>query len=149
MGAPEADIVILIDTHHRLYGLPTSFSSHILKKALIFTNDTRLEDRRLFYVALTRAKKSLYIPTTTIHISSFVEEIIKMGKDKISVEDLSDTLHHQAKNKIKPYAPCPLCKKGKVVKKSNSYTQKKFLGCSNWKISKCKWTQEIVEDEAA
>lgn len=40
---------------------------------------------------------------------------------------------------------CPQCSTGKLAKRTNSKTQEKFLGCTNY--PKCKYTQPLEKSE--
>lgn len=76
------------------------------------------EERRLFYVALTRARLETWIFTTTTNPSQFVVELQKNGR--LSIED---------SNKQSRDA-CPQCGKGVLVTRSSRYGP--FLACSQF-----------------
>jgi DNA helicase-4 len=74
------------------------------------------EERRLFYVALTRAKQTVVIPTMLDGMSSFVEELFEhVGTVKF--------LYKQSRAKI-----CPVCSRGIMV-----YTDRNHIRCNNTK----------------
>jgi len=83
-------------------------------------------ERRLFYVALTRAKKKVFLFTVENQESSFVKEIQKLYGQKLRQEQFS----------------CPVCG-GQLRKKSGPYGE--FLGCSNYKTTRCKYTRTLKE----
>ena len=74
----ESEIVIIINMENTLTGLPTKIKD---EKILKYVNNTKdyypyEEERRLFYVALTRTKTYTYIITNN-NYSIFIKEIIK------------------------------------------------------------------------
>ena len=84
----EADYVILLackgGKDDRIYTFPASFATdEVLKLVEPVEPGTDIpdfaEERRIFYVALTRAKKRVYIlvPNISGHHSDFVDEIVK------------------------------------------------------------------------
>ena len=73
----EADYVIILNGKSGTYGFPSEISddpllNFLLSKADQFPNG---EERRLFYVALTRAKKHVHILSSVDYSSKFVDEI--------------------------------------------------------------------------
>jgi DNA helicase-4 len=92
------------------------------------SNDTHpfAEERRLFYVALTRARRSLVLITVENRLSEFIIELVK---DK-QIEMLGiDGKPSNAK-------PCPECRTGYIVQKTGKYGP--FQGCSNF--PQCRYT---------
>lgn len=78
----ESDNVILINMENNLLGMPTKIKN---EKILKYVNDTKdyfpyEEERRLFYVALTRTKNRTYIISPTKKESVFITEIKKYTK---------------------------------------------------------------------
>ncbi len=75
----ESDNVILINVEDKLLGLPTKIKD---EKILKYVNNTKdlypyEEERRLFYVALTRTKNKTYIISPYKNESIFIKEIKK------------------------------------------------------------------------
>ena len=75
----ESDNVILINAEDNLLGLPTKIKD---EKILKYVNNTKdfypyEEERRLFYVALTRTKNKTYIISPYKNESIFIKEIKK------------------------------------------------------------------------
>jgi DNA helicase-4 len=73
----QADYVVILNGNSGTYGFPSEISddpllSFLLSKADQFPNG---EERRLFYVALTRAKNHIHILSSNDYPSKFVEEI--------------------------------------------------------------------------
>lgn len=80
----EADIVIIINLNDKITGFPNKIKNDNLLKFLLKNNKYPYdEERRLFYVALTRAKETVYLFASKKNPSIFVKEIIKDNKLKI------------------------------------------------------------------
>ena len=75
------------------------------------------EERRLFYVALTRAKKKAFLVTVNNQESERYGNELKREQWE-----------------------CPLCG-GKLLKKKGPYGE--FFGCSNYKTTGCKYKRRI------
>ena len=78
----ECDNVILINIEDSIVGFPTKIKD---EKILKYVNNTRdyypyEEERRLFYVALTRTKNYVYIISSYKHESIFTKEIKDNGE---------------------------------------------------------------------
>ncbi len=72
----EADIVILINCKSGTYGFPSEVADDQILSLLLSKSDQfeNSEERRLFYVALTRAKENVFLITKKHNISKFVKE---------------------------------------------------------------------------
>lgn len=122
----EADYVILIDVNGGVKGFPClieddSLLSLVLSRAEKFPN---AEERRLFYVALTRARKGVYILSDFWDTSDFVEELVA-GQYPINI----DTDHREVDS-------CPVCVTGKMMPINGRYGL--FYRCSNHPLCKNK-----------
>ncbi len=74
----EADYVIILNMINDIYGFPSKQKNHyILNLVNQKLNFPYEEERRLFYVALTRAKKEVYLLTNKNNPSLFIKEIKK------------------------------------------------------------------------
>lgn len=73
----EAEVVILINLTNSLYGFPSQITNHQLINNLIPDNENILhaEERRLFYVALTRTQNEIYLLTPFFKKSPFLKEL--------------------------------------------------------------------------
>ncbi|WP_313113028.1 UvrD-helicase domain-containing protein [Pseudescherichia sp.] len=78
------------------------------------------EERRLFYVAVTRARHYVFMIFDSHNTSAFVEEIARMGKQLITK---SDSLE------IGQWS-CPECQSGSLTSRVSRY-DKKFYVCSH------------------
>lgn len=84
----EADIVIIINLIDSLTGFPSQIRNSDLTKHLKFNEKYKFaEERRLFYVALTRSKGKIYLLSKD-NQSCFLKEIIKDNKKNITYLDL-------------------------------------------------------------
>lgn len=70
------DQVIIINLEDGTYGFPTKVQDNSLIAMLKSNNrETYLEERRLFYVALTRTKNRVYLCIPYLHKSKFIREL--------------------------------------------------------------------------
>lgn len=76
------------------------------------------EERRLFYVALTRARRSVAMFTVQGRRSAFLTELVNDGAVRVT-SMAGDTIHEQA---------CPACKVGVIVPRTGPYGA--FQSCS-------------------
>ncbi len=75
----ESNYVFILDLNDKSFGFPNKYKDH---KILRFVSDYKEyfpyeEERRLFYVALTRCKKKVYLFVPISNPSCFVKEILK------------------------------------------------------------------------
>ena len=89
------------------------------------------EERRLFYVALTRTKNEVVLLTPR-EASLFVEELLKDNDYLLTTADGAVNA-----------TPCPYCKTGKLVIRQNPANGSRFLGCSHY--PSCNQTFKNVE----
>ena len=71
------DNVILIMPNSKVYGFPNNKNEDPIRKFLLPNEEKIMEERRLFYVALTRTKNKVYIVSNKKNESKFVKEIVK------------------------------------------------------------------------
>ena len=85
----EADNVIIIGLEDTIIGFPNKIENDKILKYVLTEKDNILyeEERRLFYVALTRTRNSNYLLVNKNNPSIFIEEILKDGKN-IKIIDL-------------------------------------------------------------
>lgn len=77
----EADYVILLNCNNDILGFPNKIENNkIIQKLFPNKEIPYAEERRLFYVAITRCKKQLYILYDKYSPSIFVKEIKKIAK---------------------------------------------------------------------
>jgi DNA helicase-4 len=90
------------------------------------------EERRLFYVALTRAKHAVYLLGGMHTPSSFLTEL--------QIYAPSNSISHASRNENteKEIQSCPKCNVGQLQITQGKYGI--FLGCSEYPV--CKYTQK-------
>ena len=80
----ESDNVIIVNLTNNINSLPSRIKNDILIDLLLNNkDDVYFEERRLFYVALTRTKNNVYLIIDRHNISLFVKELIKNYKQYI------------------------------------------------------------------
>jgi len=126
----EADYVIILNVEHSIYGFPSQISDDPLLKMVIPNPEKfpHAEERRLMYVAITRAKRGVYIFSNSKSYSTFSNELKDM-------EGVSLTAKVRRRN------PCPKCDTGELVKRNGK--QGNFMECSNYQ--NCKYTEAALE----
>ncbi len=122
----EADYVILPEmiSASRGRSFPnTRVDDPVLKLAMPAGDDyPDSEERRLFYVALTRARRSVAMFTVRGQVSSFLDELVAGGS--LTITDVD--------GKVIKEERCPACKKGVILWKPGRYGD--FQSCSNFKV---------------
>lgn len=114
----QGDYVIILNCVSGQYGFPSEQADDPILNLLLSKSDQFVngEERRLFYVALTRSKRKTFITTNSTYKSKFIDEI-----DPNYIVDANNR--------------CPICKEGdRIVKEGinrngNSYIK---YSCSNW-----------------
>jgi DNA helicase IV len=129
----EANNVILLNAKNSTVGFPNKISDDpILSWVLTDSEEFWFaEERRLFYVAVTRTKNTTYILAPEGQESTFVKEL-RSDYDIHNESNEQQTLTHPN---------CPRCQTGQLVVRENS--GKKFLGCSNY--PGCGYTLKHIE----
>lgn len=82
----ESDNVIIINNNDDYLGFPNQIINDRITTDLININEIKYaEERRLFYVALTRTKNKVYLLVNQNSISIFVKELLKDYADCIEI----------------------------------------------------------------
>jgi DNA helicase-4 len=128
----EATNVIIINGENATLGFPNKMADDFVLSFVLTKADSYefAEERRLFYVALTRTKNRTYILAPDKNPSIFVKELIKNYGVPLIKLDL--------KNSIDNAPPCPKCLVGHLVERSMKKGGRSFVGCSNF--PKCDYT---------
>jgi DNA helicase-4 len=118
----EADNVIVLNLKNHLLGFPNKTTDDPML-SLLLSDDEEFrfaEERRLFYVALTRTKNEavLLIPND---VSLFAEELI-------TDNDYLFTANNEKLSKRN----CPYCQTGHLMIRQNPVRHNQFLGCSHY-----------------
>ena len=76
----ESEYVILLNLSNKLYGMPNRLENHPILKYAESQADPYLfaEERRVFFVAITRCKTKTYILVPKSNPSSFIKELKKL-----------------------------------------------------------------------
>lgn len=130
----EDEFVIIINADDSKLGFPNKIEDDVLLNLVLASRNGFLyaEERRLWYVALTRTKSYTYVLVNRNQPSEFVQEI----SNKCMV--LNPTFVEEVNNSIL----CPKCKSGKLVIRNNPRNNNQFYGCTNYPY--CKYTNDDV-----
>lgn len=125
----EADTVILLNFKNDRLGFPNQIADdRLLQLVLAKAEDfTFAEERRLFYVALTRTKNRIFILTDNRNPSPFFKEFSE-SKSVCFVSIKQTNSENQSL--------CPLCKTGSLLK--IEHKGEAFVGCSHFPM--CRYT---------
>lgn len=121
----EADYVIIVNLERGKYGFPSEIEDDpVLSLAMsVPENFEHAEERRLLYVALTRAKKQTFLITRQNMDSAFAVELIK--------DRLLDVINvNNDENDISEVKICNKCNKGVLIIRSGRFGR--FFGCSRF-----------------
>ena len=124
----EADYVLIPRMVSGTYGFPSEIVDDPVLR-LVMSDADRFplgEERRLFYVALTRARKAVTLMTVRGRESTFVAELVK---DKVLQESPLST--------AEAVVVCPTCGQGSLVPRTGRYGE--FYGCTRFPA--CRHTQ--------
>ena len=121
----EAENVIILNLFDGVNGFPNKMVNDDVLKYVSDNYDTfpYEEERRLFYVAMTRTRNCNYLLVNKKKPSIFVSEILK---DNRNIKIIGDVLY------------CQKCG-GVLIKRSGRYGN--FYGCCNF--PKCRYTRDI------
>ena len=113
----EADIIIVINCNSGKHGFPSGMADDPVLNLLLSSADQfeNEEERRLFYVAMTRAKELVYFVADSSYKSKFIAEL-------------------EVGNVASEIKKCPKCKTADLVKRSGVKNGKEwvFYGCTNF-----------------
>ena len=119
----EADYVIILSLCSGRYGFPNEINDDPLFDLVLAKPEAHpnAEERRLLYVAITRARRQAFLLADGDSPSSFVAELIN-GSYDVTVfgrpreDDVS----------------CARCRKGRLMERRNTQDGSVFFGCSNY-----------------
>jgi DNA helicase-4 len=120
----EADYCIIIGLYNGKAGFPNQNKEDILVEALLPLVDgfKNSEERRLFYVAMTRAKKKAFLIADAMAPSEFIEELLSSDYDLQVMSEKFDTSY---KAKFK----CSSCESGYFTLKTGKFNN--FYQCTS------------------
>lgn len=121
----EDDYVILINADDNKIGFPNKMEDdELLDLVLSHKSEYQYaEERRLWYVALTRTRNYTYIITDPENPSIFLKEI----EDQCVFLNLNSVVEDRNTGFI-----CPNCKTGHLILRINETDRTNFFGCSNY-----------------
>ena len=124
----EADYVIVVGLCSGKYGFPTEIADDPLLDIVLAAPERHpnAEERRLFYVAMTRARRRVVLLADGGQPSPFIKELLD---GEYSVEIFGRLPEKDVS--------CPVCVEGHLVQRAGSNGT--FFGCSNWPY--CSYTQ--------
>ena len=126
----QADYVVVLGLCTGRHGLPTEIADDPLLDLVLAAPEKHpnAEERRLFYVPLTRARRHVFLLADGGPPSPFVVELIE-GNYLVAVFGRLPDKGVQ----------CPTCVRGHLVRRENAQNRGTFYGCSNWPY--CEHTQ--------
>jgi DNA helicase-4 len=129
----EAEYVMLLNLVEGIRGFPSQIEDDPVLQIPMPAPDPypMAEERRLFYVAMTRAKKQVRLYTSLVHPSRFVMELVKKGA--LEIEPIDG----------EPIEPCPKCAVGVIKVRSGKFG--KFESCSTYPA--CEFKRNVGENE--
>ncbi len=122
------DYVILINARTGTYGFPSQIQDDPVLKYVVKDDSsiTFAEERRLFYVALTRTKNRVFVVTPQQHPSEFVLELVHDYPSITVHGELNPDMNKIEKDKHM----CPICGYPLQLRYKKAYGLKLWL-CSN------------------
>ncbi|MGN1399555.1 MAG: UvrD-helicase domain-containing protein [Erysipelotrichaceae bacterium] len=122
------DDVILINCRNETYGFPSKIEDDPILSFVIKADRSidYAEERRLFYVSMTRTKNRVYMVAPQNNPSEFLIEIMNDYKDNVTVIGPINSQLNKSQNRN----TCPVCGYPLQYRYKNSYGLKLYL-CTN------------------
>ncbi|MDE0291088.1 MAG: UvrD-helicase domain-containing protein [Candidatus Dadabacteria bacterium] len=146
----EDDIVIVVGMDSGMRGFPNHGGEDPLVSVFLPPSDSYLnsEERRVMYVAMTRAREKIFLVNQSIQPSPFIEELKEICR-RLDIKFNDIVLRGDI------IGPCPECLskglvegrwRGVLVRRvrSNSPPYSIFLGCTNFGKGLCNYTSGEV-----
>ncbi len=138
----EADVVFLLGaTNRKGHDFPSSIQDDPIVSLFMTSVDAMpwAEERRLLYVALTRAKHKVYVVTPQGEASSFVSELLDDPDVRCSQFDGMKAVSVQNGKSLLRGVQCPKCKMGTLLPRVGRFGQ--FVLCS--REEDCKYRRQV------
>jgi DNA helicase IV len=138
----EADVVFLLGaTNRKGQDFPSSIQDDPIISLFMTSVDEMpwAEERRLLYVALTRAKHKVYVVTPQGEASSFVSELLDEPAVGSSLFDGKNVVPVLNVKSLLRGAQCPKCKRGVLLPRVGRFGQ--FVICS--RKDDCKYRHQV------
>ncbi len=134
----EYDGVIICNMNNFIAGFPNKMSDDPILNYVTLSKEDFIfaEERRLFYVALTRTKSKCILLIPILSPSIFVDELYKINKDYVKKQIIEDDERLHNPN-------CPICRTGILLIKKNTKDNSTFISCSNF--PKCKFKHNSTD----
>jgi DNA helicase-4 len=130
----EADYVVVDNLRSGWYGFPTEITDDPILSLVLAQPDAyeHGEERRLFYVAVTRTRNYVCLIADARHPSGFINEILadKAFEKEVPVE--SDRTPEE----------CPSCRGGRLLERTGSNGT--FFSCSNFPV--CSYKEDACPE---
>ncbi len=125
----EADYVVVLGLCGGKYGFPAEIADDPLLDLVLAAPETHpdAEERRLLYVAITRARRQVFLLSDGGPPSTFASELIDGGYDVTVFGRRSEV-----------DAPCPRCTTGRLQRREIARNASIFYGCLNFPL--CEYT---------
>ena len=119
----EADYAVVLGLCSGKHGFPSEITDDPLLDLVLAAPEAHpnAEERRLLYVAITRARRQVYLLAEGGPPSSFARELMH-GRYDVNVFGRLPQAD----------VPCPQCKEGRLERRENPRSGSTFFGCSNW-----------------
>lgn len=124
------DDVVIINGEDGLYGFPSQIKNDPVLN-MVVSNDRSFayaEERRLFYVALTRTKNRVYIISPENHPSRFIIELLNHNYKQLYIDN--NNISRQETNYVKDFRKCPVCGFPMFVMDNKYYGRRMWI-CTN------------------
>ncbi|MCU7812049.1 MAG: topoisomerase DNA-binding C4 zinc finger domain-containing protein [Candidatus Thiodiazotropha sp. (ex Notomyrtea botanica)] len=130
----ESDNVVVMGLQSGKHGFPSEKIMHPLLDALLPVSEVFpfAGERRLFYVALTRARQRAYLLCDMVGASSFVYELLE-GEYQLELEEFDLPATQRRACLVR----CPRCETGTLVAREGKHGA--FYACSNY--PRCEYSE--------